>query len=110
MLWSFLQLSSVNLLHICCLKLLRTIFIHTVTNNEDSYENWVLLFVVRKILEIKSTNLILFWIIRVQSFSDTMLTYVHGFVGHFPLSAFFKVLFHCFLTTEGVSTGLKSKH
>lgn len=109
-LWSFLQLSSVNLLHICCLKLLKAIFIHIVTNHKDSYENWVLLFVVRNILEIKSTNLILFWIIHVQSFSDTLLKYKHGFVGCFPLSVFFKVLFYCFLTTEGVSTGLKPKH
>lgn len=110
MLRSFLQLSSVNLLHICCLKLLKAIFIHIVTNHKDSYENWVLLFVVRNILEIKSTNLILFWIIHVQSSSDTLLKYKHGFVGCFPHSVFFKVLFYCFLTMEGVSIGLKPKH
>lgn len=61
-------------------------------------------------MEMKSTNLILFWIIHVQSFSDTLLKYKHGFVGCFPLSVFFKVLFYCFLTMEGISTGLKFNH
>lgn len=110
MLRSFLQLPSVNSLHICCLKLLTTIFIRIVTNHKDSYENWVLLFAVRKILEIKSTNLILLWVIHVQPFSDTLLKYKRGFVGCFPSLLSSKYFFYCFLTMEGASTGLKFKH